>query len=114
MNFPLWVAFGALLAAMPAAQAQQPVRTPDPADPSAAVPATVYQSALAGYTPAPKDAPSPDKAWRAANDTVAGQPGHGAHGAHGAHSAPAPEPRTDEAPRQATPAAAPHAHRKHH
>ena len=89
MRFPVWAALGALLLAVPGAQAQQASRTSDPADPSAPVPPTVYQSALAGDTPAPKDGPAPDKAWRAANDSVAGQTGHGEH--------PAPAPRKEEA-----------------
>jgi len=108
MNFTLRVALGTLLAAMPIAQAQQPSRTPDPADPAAPVPPIVYQSALAGYTPGPKEAPSPDKLWRSANDIVAGQPGHGAH------AAPAPEPRKDEAPRSGVPGTAPRKHHQHH
>lgn len=104
MKLKLWAAFGALLAAMPAAQAQQPSRTPDPADPSAPVPPTVYQSALTGYAPAAKDLPAPDKTWRAANATVAGQPDHGAH--HAPEPKPEPEQRKDEA--------APQEHQKHH
>lgn len=106
MTRKLWVAFGALLAAAPGAQAQQSSPTSDPADPAAAVPATVYVSALSGYTPVMKDgAPSPDQAWRAANDAVGGQAAHNGH----AMSAPA----ASEAPRKAAPTAAPTEH-KHH
>ncbi len=110
MNLKPWVALGALLHAL-GAQAQQPSRTPDPTDPSVAVPATVYQSVLTGYAPAEKDTPSPDKSWRAANDAVAGQPGHASH------HAPAPAPaEVQPKPQQQrpAPAAAPKDHHKHH
>lgn len=107
MKLMLWVAVGALLAALPAVHAQPPSRTPEPADPTAPVPPLAYQSALTGYAPAPKDAPSPDKAWRAANETVS-RTGHGAQ-----HAAPS-EPRKVEAQRPATPAAPSRDHRKHH
>lgn len=107
MKLKLWVAFGTLLAAALGAQAQQNSRTPDPADPSAAVPATVYASAMSGYTPAMKDgAPPPDKSWRAANDTVGGQTAHAAH--------QSPAPTAGETPRRTEPAAASTEHHKHH
>jgi hypothetical protein len=102
MHLQRWLAFGTLLAAALHAHAGQPTRAPDPADPAAAVPPTVYQSAMTGYTPAPKDVPAPDKAWRAANATVAGQPGHAGH--HG----PAPEGHKDAPPAKPAPAHAPH------
>ena len=105
MNTKLWVALGTLLHAL-GAQAQQPSRTPDPTDPSVAVPATVYQSTLTASAPVAQDTPSPDKAWRAANDTVAGQPGHAGH-----HS-PEPAPN-QEKPQRAAPAAAPKDPHKH-
>lgn len=103
MHLHRWVAFGTLLAAALHAHAGQPSRAPDPADPAATVPAITYQSALAGYAPAPKDTPAPDKAWRAANATVAGQPGHAGH------HAPAPE-----APKAAPPAKPAHEHHEQH
>lgn len=108
MYLPRWVAFGTLLAATLCAHAAQPSRAPDPADPAVAVPAIVYQSALAGYTPAAKDAPTPDKAWRAANATVAGQPGHDMH------HAPASEQRKEAAPPKAAPAPTPGKQNRHH
>lgn len=97
MHLHRWVAFGTLLAAAFHAHAGQPSRTPDPADPAAPVPAIIYQSALAGYTSTDKAAPPPDKAWRAANATVAGQPGHAGH------HAPAAEPRKESAPSKPAP-----------
>ncbi len=107
MKLKLWVAFGTLLTAVLGAQAQQNSRTPDPADPSVAVPATVYASAMSGYTPAMKDGvPPPDKSWRAANDAVGGQT------AHAGHQSPAPAP--GDAPRRAEPAAASAEQHKHH
>ena len=107
MKLKLWVAFGTLLAAALGAQAQQNSRTPDPADPSVAVPPTVYASAMSGHTPAMQDGvPPPDKSWRAANDAVGGQ------AAHAAHQSQAPAP--GEAPRRAAPAAASTEHHKHH
>lgn len=110
MHFPRWVAFGTLLAAAFHANAGQPSRTPDPADPAAAVPSIIYQSALAGYTPVAKDAPAPDKAWRAANATVGGQPGHAGH------HPPAPETRKETAPSRPAPPspATAHVHGKQH
>jgi hypothetical protein len=111
MKLKLWVASGTLLAATIGAHASQPSRAPDPSDPAAVVPATVYESALTGYAPAPKDAPTPDKAWRAANTTVAGQPGHAGH------HAPAPEPRKEPAPsdtNKAVPAPKPQEEHQHH
>lgn len=110
MHLQRWVAFGTLLAAAVHAHAGQPSPAPDPADPAAAVPATVYQSALAGYTPAPKDAPTPDKAWRGANATVAGQPGHAGH------HAPSPEVPKEAQPAKPAPAkpAPAHEHHQHH
>lgn len=108
MHLKTWAAFGILLSAALGAQAQQASRTPDPADPSAAVPATTYVSVLTGVTSAQSGSPSPDKAWRAANDTVAGQPGHAGH-----HSQ-APEARQDDAPPKAAPVSPPQDHHKHH
>lgn len=110
MHLPRWVAFGTLLCTALCAHAEQPSRASDPADPAAAVPAITYQSALAGYTPAPKDAPAPDKAWRAANATVAGQPGHAGHHAPAADQAAAPAKTPPASP--ATPPA--RGHDKHH
>jgi len=106
MNLKLWVALGTLLPAL-AAQARQPSRTPDPADPSVAVPATVYQPVLGADAPPAKDLPTPDKSWRAANDAVAGPPGHARHAA----ASPAPAPAPGEA--KAKPPAPPAAHDSH-
>ena len=106
MTRKLWVAFGVLLAAALGAQAQQSTPKPDPADPAAAVQATLFASSLSGYTPAMKNGtPPPDQAWRAANDAVGGQ------AAHSGHEMAAPA--ASEAPRKAEPAAAPTQH-KHH
>jgi hypothetical protein len=68
------LAVGVLMAA-PFAHAQQTSRTPDPADPNVEVPPPVYESALTGYTRAPKDsAVTPDKTWRQVNDALATEP----------------------------------------
>lgn len=56
-----------LLALAPAVGAQPPSARPDPLDPTAAVPPTVYRSPLAGYR-ALRD--QPVGSWREANDTV--------------------------------------------
>ena len=98
MHLQRWVAFGTLLAAALHTHAAQPSRAPDSADPAAHVPAITYQSALAGYSPAAKEAPAPDKAWRAANAAVAGQAGHAGH------HAPAAQARTDDTPSGSAPA----------
>ncbi|MEN3275731.1 MAG: hypothetical protein V7631_1521 [Massilia sp.] len=110
---------GVLLAAPLAALAQQPLRTPDPADPGAAVPPIVYESAFSRPAAAPQDGqPTPDKAWRAANDAVASaaseHAGHAGHGAQGgnAHAEPAAAHGTSipAAARQPVPVD----HSKHH
>lgn len=87
-KFPAAI-LGVLLAAPLAALAQQSPRTPDPADPAAAVPPIVYESAFSRPAAAPRDGqPTPDKAWRAANDAVASAPsGHAGHAEHGAQQA---------------------------
>jgi len=115
MKITLWVAFGTLLAAVSGAQARQNARTPDPADPSIAVPAAVHASAMSGYTPAMQHGASPgasppDKSWRAANDGVGGQ------GAHAGHEPQAPAPATGPAaaPRAGGFAAVPGGHHQHH
>lgn len=117
MKLKLWAAFAALSAAALGAQAQQSNRTPDPTDPSVAVPATVYESVLTGHVPPANNNQTPDKAWRAANDALAGQAGHAGHGSHGSHSAPAaapvPAPANDAA-RQAPPVAPSKDQHKHH
>ena len=110
MHLQRWVAFGTLLAAALHTHAAQPSRAPDPADPAARVPAMTYQSALAGYSPAAKEAPAPDKAWRAANAAVAGQAGHAGH------HAPVAETRAEATPSGSAPArpGPAHAHAKQH
>jgi hypothetical protein len=70
------------------------------ADPQAAVPATVYQSAIT-YRPAAQPATPPDRNWVAGNATVAAynamsltmkMPGMHAHGAAAMPPAPTPAP----------------------
>jgi hypothetical protein len=78
-----WAAMGALLAASYVAHAQPSQRAPDPADPSAPVPPLVYESSIpASPAPAKEAEPSPDKAWRAANETVAGSKAADEHHHH--------------------------------
>lgn len=114
MTLKRWVALCALLAALPGAHAGQRSAGPDPTDPGAAVPAPAYASAMKGYTPAAKDGgPTPDRAWRAANDAV------GRQDPHAGHHAPAPAPAqalapAQPAPRCIEPAAASGDHHKHH
>jgi hypothetical protein len=81
MKFTYWAAISGALLAMPLSALAQPT-TPvaDPADPRAAVPPVVYESAIAAPLARQADAPTPDKLWRAANDTVAGAQGHAGHG----------------------------------
>jgi hypothetical protein len=75
-------ALGVLVAA-PLAHAQQSPPSPDPADPGAAVPQPVYDSALTGYTRTPQDnGVTPDKTWREVNEAVAPRPDHAAHPHH--------------------------------
>ena len=82
MKHTLWAAVGAALLAAPLAA--QPQRAADPADPGAAVAPLVYESVI--LAPPAQETGTPDRRWRAANATVAGQPGH----EHGAAPAPAP------------------------
>ncbi|MFC4932999.1 hypothetical protein [Massilia sp. GCM10023247] len=110
---------GALLAAPCIALAQHASHAPavpaapgvpDPADPQAAVPPLAYRSVFAGAAhPPAEDAPTPDKLWRQANDTVAAGPGHAGHGAGHEHGQPV-APAQSAAPAPAAPAA----HGKHH
>lgn len=109
MSIQARLAFGALLAAALTAHAGQPARTPDPADPSAEVPAIVYVSSLPAPQPAPATTPTPDKLWRAANQEVGAQSNHAMHHQH----TPAPAPRQADAPAPARPAAADEQHRHH-
>jgi hypothetical protein len=99
MKFTHWAAIsGALLAAPFSALAQPTTPAADPADPRAAVPPVVYESAIARPPARKPEALTPDKAWRSANDTVAGAPGHAAHDADAipASSAKAPaQPAAD-------------------
>ena len=87
---------GVLLAASLGAQARQPERAPSPLDSNAPVPALAYDSALRSHPrPGADAAVTPDKNWRRANDTVAGNAGTGsapAAGAASASAAPAPAP----------------------
>ncbi|TAJ19861.1 MAG: hypothetical protein EPO47_02570 [Rugosibacter sp.] len=60
---------GVIFPVMALAQSgSQPAR-PDPADATASVPPLHYESALDTYRPM-DDQPTPDKAWRSANDLV--------------------------------------------
>lgn len=114
MTVKRWVALCTLLAALPGAYAGARAPRPDPADPGVAVPAPVYASAMKDYAPAVKDGgPTPDRAWRAANDAVGGQ------NPHAGHHAPAPAPASASAPaqqdlRRVEPAAGAAGHHKHH
>lgn len=121
----LAAAIGALLVLPLCAQAQQSRSPADPADPAAPVPPTVYEPVISRHIPAPQGGrPTPDKAWRAANDALtamsehAGHSGHNMPGAQGQHhghaAAPAPsKPAAPAAPeKQANPV--PVDHSKHH
>lgn len=114
----LAAAIGALLILPLYAQAQQSRPLADPADPAVAVPPTVFESVITRASPAPQDGQAtPDKAWRAANDTVAGAPGHAGHAVPGSEQKPqahaaAPAPSSPAMP--VKPAPAPVDHSKHH
>lgn len=123
MKLKLWVAtIGALLAVPVIALAQQTPSPADPADPRAAVPPAVYESAMANNSrPEPDNNPvTPDKVWRMANDTVAAAQGHAGHGAAAtatsihAHAGHVPAAQAAPAP-AAKPVEQPAAdHSKHH
>lgn len=98
MKLKLWVAtIGALLAVPVSTLAQQSPRAPDPADPRVAVPPARYESAMTRVSPPePEQGDArPDKAWRTANDTVSGAPGHAGHAAPVAAAKPVVQPVAD-------------------
>ncbi len=76
MSFFHSMAFAALASLPAAAIAQEKTHQTDPANPLAAVPAAVYESAISNYRPfsAPKE--SPAKGWRAVNDEMGRLGGH--------------------------------------
>lgn len=91
------------------------------ADPAAQVALTTYTSVLSTYKPAADADVSPDKVWREANATVAGESmqggAHAGHapaaqdaGAHAGHMMPAPD---THAGHQMTPAAKSDPHAGH-
>lgn len=87
MTFKLWVAtIGTLLTVPVSALAQQSAGPANPADPRATIPAAVHESVVTNVSRTASDdnRVSPDKVWRAANDTVADTAGHAAHGGSGA------------------------------
>lgn len=117
----LAAAFGVLLAAPLAALAQQSFPVPDPADPHAAAPAILYESAITRPAQPTHDAQlTPDKAWRAANDALAAPSGHAGHGAPQAEqsgdrpAAAAAAPTHAGTPNGPRPQPAPVDHSKHH
>jgi hypothetical protein len=114
-------AFGVLLGAPLVALAQQTLPVPDPADPNAAVRPIVYESAFARPAQPAQDAqPTPDKVWRAANDSLAAPSGHAGHGMPQADQSGDKDAAAAAAPvRAATsgsprPQPAPVDHSKHH
>lgn len=63
----------------------------DAASPQAGASATLpYQSAFAGYLPAPQSDVTPDKAWLQANSELAAAGGHAGHGMMAMHQDKAP------------------------
>lgn len=97
MQLAHWVAI-ATLAALPfAATAQEKSKTPDPADPAAAVHGVSYESAFHGYQASSEANASPEKFWRAVNDEMGRLGGHAGHtrqasAAHDAMSKGMPKP----------------------
>jgi hypothetical protein len=88
MSFPYWMAV-AVIATMPVlATAQDTLRHADPADPSAAAIAPVYDSAFKDYQAHEEPAESPGKLWRATNDAL-GRPGSDAGFPNNEHGAEA-------------------------
>jgi hypothetical protein len=76
-----FVAASAVAVTSFAAIAGEPPASLKAADPAAQVSQTTYTSVLSTYRPAQDPAVSPDKVWRDANATVAGEGMHGeAHG----------------------------------
>lgn len=116
MNPTLPAAIGVLLALPLCVHAEQSTRAADPADPGAAVPPALYESAITRARQSAQVTLTPDKAWRAANETVAGVQAHAGHGAaaaaapshvHAGHAAP-------PAAKPASPPPAAHDHGRHH
>jgi hypothetical protein len=81
----------------------------DAAAPQTGASATLpYQSAFAGYLPAPQSDVTPDKAWLQANSELAGAGGHAGHGMMSMHQDKAPA-AGQAVPQQAQPAHQGHA-----
>lgn len=94
----------AVLALLPLAATAQQGEPAGPADPNAPVPAAQYISVFRNYRAAPDAQSTPDQAWRAANEAVAGRDAHAGHGPMPASAA------GNAVPAPATPAPAnPHA-----
>jgi hypothetical protein len=84
----------------------------DAAAPQAGASATLpYQSAFAGYLPAPQSEVTPDKAWLQANSELAAAGGHAGHGMAAPSQAPrsaTPHQGHQAAPSSARPSSDPH------
>lgn len=82
MSFQKWLALVTLAALHCAALAQQKPLATNPADPSApSAPSAAlrHDSAFSTYQAASHADPSPDKAWRAANEEMEKLGGHAGH-----------------------------------
>lgn len=88
--------FSLALAALPLAAAAQPQvqvqSKPAPQEAQAAVPATTYRSAFAGYRPAAEEDATPDQTWRAVNEKVGKAGGHMGMMKMEGHKMPMPGP----------------------
>ena len=78
MRFPYWLPIAAV-AALPLAALAETGALPNPADASIAVNPFPYVSAFEGYRPAAEEQETPDKSWRASNDTMQRLGGHAGH-----------------------------------
>ena len=79
MSFSYWLSVAAA-AVLPLAAFAETNRTlPDPADAGVSVNTRLYVSAFKDYRPAANDQETPDKTWRASNDTTKRLGGHAGH-----------------------------------
>lgn len=90
MSSQKWLAFVTLAALHGAALAQQKPLATNPADPSAPAAVLRHDAAFNAYQAASHAQPSPDKAWRAANEEMEKLGGHAGHLKDARRQTPAP------------------------
>lgn len=96
MSFFHWGAL-AMLSALPLVASAGQQTPPDPVNARASGTPFTYESVFTSYRAAPEEQQSPDKTWRAANDTAGKLGGHSGHVAQGNNDGTTPAPPFDAA-----------------